>query len=206
MGKNCIFITCDSSDWHTRAVLSYGPTLETAQPIAFDLMALKAAQLNYPVHEKELLAIICALQKWCSELLGVAITIYTDHCRLENFDQQNDLSHQQAHWQEFLAQYDHEIMYILGDANCVANALSRLPNAINDVPVPLASMLTIETDPMLLQNIQDGYLANPFCTKLSGANKSIKGICWDGSLIVYWQPPDYSTSGVITGGSFPPGA
>jgi len=56
-------------------------------------MAFKAAQLNYPVHEKELLAIICALQKWCSELLGAPITIYTDHRTLENFDQQKDLSH-----------------------------------------------------------------------------------------------------------------
>ena len=74
-------------------------------------------------------------------------------------------------------------MYILGDANCVADALSRLPNAIDDVPVPLALMLTIETDPILLQNIWDGYLADPFCTKLSGANKSIEGIRWDGGLL-----------------------
>jgi len=65
----------------------------------------------------------------------------------------------------------------------VANALSHLPNAINNIPVPLALMLTIETDPILLQNIQDGYLADPFCTKLSGANKSTEGICWDGGLL-----------------------
>ena len=74
-------------------------------------------------------------------------------------------------------------MYIPGNANCVANALSHLPNAINNIPVPLALMLTIETDPILLQNIQDGYLADPFCTKLSGANKSTEGICWDGGLL-----------------------
>jgi hypothetical protein len=51
-------------------------------------MSLKAAQLNYPVHEKELLAIIHALQKWRSDLLGAPILIYTDHRTLENFDQQ----------------------------------------------------------------------------------------------------------------------
>jgi hypothetical protein len=64
MGENRIFVTCDASDWRTGAVLSYGLTRETARPVAFDSVALKDAQLNYPVHEKELLAIIRALQKW----------------------------------------------------------------------------------------------------------------------------------------------
>ena len=76
MGENQVFVTCDSSDWCMGTVLSYGLTWETARPVAFDSMALKAAQLNYPVHEKELLAITCALQKWHSDLLGVPITIY----------------------------------------------------------------------------------------------------------------------------------
>jgi len=52
----------------------------------------KGAQLNYPVHEKELLAIIRALEKWRSDLLGVEFFVYTDHRTLENFDQQQDLS------------------------------------------------------------------------------------------------------------------
>ena len=96
MSENQVFVTCDSSDWRTGAVLSYGLTWETACPVAFDSMALKATQLNYLVHEKELLAIICALQKWRSDLLSVPITIYTDHRTLENFDQQKDLSQCQA--------------------------------------------------------------------------------------------------------------
>ena len=101
MGKNCVFVTCDSSDWRTGTVLSYGLTWETACPIAFNSMALKAAQLHYPVHEKELLAIIHMLQKWRSNLLSLPITIYTDHQTLENFDHQKDLSRCQACWQEF---------------------------------------------------------------------------------------------------------
>jgi hypothetical protein len=102
--------------------------------VAFDSVALKDAQLNYPVHEKELLAIIRALQKWHSDLLSTPICIYTDHHTLENFDHQKDLSHRQARWQEFLAQYDYQIVYIPGKANCVADALSCLPNSINNNP------------------------------------------------------------------------
>jgi hypothetical protein len=79
MHDNKIYVTCDASDTRTGAVLSYGPTWELARPVAFDSMALKDAQLNYPVHEKELLAIIRALQRWRSDLLGAPIFIYTDH-------------------------------------------------------------------------------------------------------------------------------
>ena len=82
----------DASNRRTGAVLSFGKTWETARPVAFDSVALKAAQANYPVHEKELLAIIRALTKWRTDLLGSPITIYTDHQTLENFDTQKDLS------------------------------------------------------------------------------------------------------------------
>jgi hypothetical protein len=50
-GDNKIFVTCDASDWRTGATLSFGPTWETARPVAFDSMQLKPAEKNYPVHE-----------------------------------------------------------------------------------------------------------------------------------------------------------
>jgi hypothetical protein len=154
MGDNRIFVTCDASDWQMGAVLSFGSTWATAHLVAYDSMALKEAQLNYPVHEKELLAIICALQKWRSDLLGSPITIYTDYCTLENFDQQKDLSRRQACWQEFMVQYDLSIIYIPGEDNSVADVLSRLPNSVDDLPpAPAAALLSVQTDPMLLQSI-----------------------------------------------------
>lgn len=124
---NKIFVTCDGSDWRTGATLSFGPTWETARPVAFDSMQLKGAEKNYPVHEKELLAIIRALKKWRSDLLGAEFYVYTDHRTLENFDSQKDLSRRQLRWQEFLSQYDMTITYIRGEDNTVADALSRLP-------------------------------------------------------------------------------
>ena len=63
-GDNRIFPTCDASDWHTGAALSFGATWETARPVAFDSIQLNAAERNYPIHEEELLAIIRALKKW----------------------------------------------------------------------------------------------------------------------------------------------
>jgi len=64
MPHNKIFVTTDTSDKQSGAVLSFGPTWDTACPVAFDSMTFKGAELNYPIHEKELLAVIRALKKW----------------------------------------------------------------------------------------------------------------------------------------------
>jgi len=37
-GDNTIFVTCDASDWRTGAVFNFGPTWESAQPVAYDSM------------------------------------------------------------------------------------------------------------------------------------------------------------------------
>ena len=128
LGDNKVFVTCDASDWRTGATLSVGTSWELARPVAFDSMQLKGPEKNYPVHEKELLAIIRALKKWRSDLLGIPIYVYTDHRTLQNFDTQRDLSRRQLRWQEFMSQYDMTIVYIPGEDNSVADALSRVPN------------------------------------------------------------------------------
>ena len=122
-----IFVTTDASDVCSGAVLSFGETWETARPVAFESTTFKGAELNYPVHEKEMLAIIRALKKWRSDLIGVPFLIYTDHKTLENFHQQRELSRRQARWMEFLSQYDGKIIYVKGEENSVADALSRIP-------------------------------------------------------------------------------
>jgi hypothetical protein len=87
-------------------------------------MSFKGAELNYPVHEKEMLAIIRALKKWRVDLVSSEFTVYTDHRTLENFDTQKDLSCHQARWMKFMSQYDCKILYIKGEDNCVADTLS----------------------------------------------------------------------------------
>jgi len=146
LGNNHIYVTCDASDWRTGGMLSFGPTPTTARPVAFDSMQLRNAQLNYPVHEKELLSIVRALKKWRVELLGTPFTVYTDHRTLENFMTQRELSRRQARWQEFLAQYDFTIQYIPGEENTVADALSRLPPDINDIPLYARETINMPAD------------------------------------------------------------
>lgn len=92
LNENKIFMTTDASNKATGAVLSFGPTWETAQPVAFDSQALKQNKLNYPVHEKELLAIMLAICKWKVDLLSSSFLVYTDHRTLLNFNMQKNLS------------------------------------------------------------------------------------------------------------------
>lgn len=180
-GVNKIFVTCDASDWRTGATLSFGPTWETAQPVAFDSMQLKDAEKNYPVHEKELLAIIRALKKWRSDLLGTHVHVYTDHRTLENFDTQKDLSRRQLRWQEFLSQYDLTITYIRGEDHTVADALSRLPpNTFPDeMPTPnspstsINAIFSIASDRNILESIKLGYKEDAFCIRV--ATTAMKG-------------------------------
>ena len=60
-GVNKIFVTCDASKCWIGSVLSFGPTWESARPVAFKSHAMQGAKLRYPVHEQELLSIIHSL-------------------------------------------------------------------------------------------------------------------------------------------------
>jgi hypothetical protein len=192
LGENKVFVTCDASDWRTGATLSVGKSWELARPVAFDSMQLKGAEKNYPVHEKELLAVVRALKKWRADLLGIPIVIYTDHCTLENFNTQRDLSRRQLRWQEFMSQYDMNIVYIQGEDNTVADALSRVPDGAypgETVELPVRTethgvhaILSITTDPAVLQMIQNGYDKDEFCQKLIRAPSSTRGVSTSNGL------------------------
>ena len=93
-------------------------------------MTFKAAELNYPVHEKELLAIMRALCKWKINLIGSEFYVYTDHKMLLNINTQKDLSRRQARWMEELAIYNCKFVYVRGEENMAANALSRYPHEL----------------------------------------------------------------------------
>ena len=128
-GENKIFVTCNTSKWQMGAILSFGKTWESAQPVAFESWQLNSAECNYPVHEQEILSILRAVKKWRVDLLWMHINIYTDYKTLQNFDFQCGLSQRQAHWMEYLSQYKYLITYINGERNTVADALSCLPES-----------------------------------------------------------------------------
>jgi hypothetical protein len=67
---------------------------------------------------------------------------------------------------EYMSQYDCSIHYISGDNNCVADALSQLPDSV-DQHVPIASIFEIKSDPQIMEDIKKGYHEDPWCQALA---------------------------------------
>jgi hypothetical protein len=99
---------------------------QNGHPVAFESTKLNSHQLNYPVHDKEMCAIMHALERWRPFLLGRHFKVYTDHRSLVHFKTQSNLNQRQLRWQEKAADYDMEILYKPGKENVVADALSRI--------------------------------------------------------------------------------
>jgi hypothetical protein len=118
-------ITCDASDIGIGAVLEQEGE-HGYNPVAFASRKLCSAEKNYPVHERELLAIVYALKEWRPYLHGSRFVIKTDHNPLRYLDTQSNLSKRQMRWMETLQEYDYEIVYVQGKFNVVADALSRI--------------------------------------------------------------------------------
>lgn len=117
----------DASGFATGAVLQQDQG-QGLQPIAYLSGKMKPAELNYPVHEQELLAIINALRAFRHYLEGNKVVIKTDHKSLVYFQTQPMLSGRQARWLETLSRFDYTIEYIKGETNTVADAISRRPD------------------------------------------------------------------------------
>lgn len=115
----------DSSGYVTGGTLSqlHGDAL---RPTAYFSKKNLPAECNYPIHDKELLAIIRCMEEWETELKSVGhFTVLTDHKNLEYFTTNQKLSERQVRWQQYLTQFDFVIRYRPGKNNGAPDALSR---------------------------------------------------------------------------------
>ena len=96
-------------------------------PVAFYSRKLEPAEINYDVHDKELLAIICALEHWRHCLVGspFKISVFCDHRNLIFFQSRRLLKPRHARWATRLSPFQFVLTYRPGCTNDAADALSR---------------------------------------------------------------------------------
>lgn len=83
--------------------------MEVERPVAFGGRKYKAAELNYSIREKELLAILFGLRTWRVYLLDRPFIVETDHKSLETIFKQKSISRRIARWYDELSEYQFTI-------------------------------------------------------------------------------------------------
>lgn len=84
-------------------------------PVAYFLKIMIPAESHYTIHDKEMLAIVWVIEKWCPKLIRLQteapFDIFLDHKALEYFMTTKKLNSWQANWAETLSQFQFTIQY-----------------------------------------------------------------------------------------------
>ena len=125
-----IIVGTDASDYALAAILSIQEANGDIHPIAFHSRTFSATELNYDVHDKELLAIFDAFKIWRHYLEGSTfpVDVVTDHKNLKYFSTTKIPSWHQAHWSKFLSRFNMVICFRPGCLSTKPDTLTHHPN------------------------------------------------------------------------------
>lgn len=141
-------VEADASNYALGGQLGQRDDEGRLHPVAFFSQKLHGPELNYGIHDKELMAIIQCFKEWRHYLVGAnhKIKVYTDHKNLTSFLTTKDLNKRQIRWYETLTDYDFEIIYRKGSENGRADALSRREDLKTEEQVDNAPLLRTTKD------------------------------------------------------------
>jgi hypothetical protein len=142
---------CDASSVAVGAVLTQMYD-GVEHPIAYCSRTLNKCEINYSTSERELIAIIHALEQFRAYVEGQRCKIVTDHASLLWFYKLNNPSGRLARWSMRLSQFDFEIEHRKGKSNVIPDALSR---------IQLNAISAITTNDPWYMKIYDSCTSNP---------------------------------------------
>ena len=152
-------LMCDASDFAIGAVLGQRKD-KKPHVIYYASKTLNDAQLNYTTTEKELLAVVFALDKFRSYLVGSLVIVFTDHAALKYLLTKQDSKPRLIRWILLLQEFNLEIRDKKGVENVVADHLSRLSSYENIVDESPINELFTDENLFFAGNIS--YIGSPW--------------------------------------------
>ncbi|KAM1757941.1 hypothetical protein ACFX11_007123 [Malus domestica] len=152
-------LMCDASDYAVGAVLGQRRD-KLPHVIYYANRTLNDAQLNYTTTKKELLAVVFALEKFRSYLIGAKVIVYSDHSTLKYLLSKKEAKPRLIRWVLLLQEFDLEILDKKGLENVVADRLSRLVNASTDEADSLPLQESFPDEQLLAVTHQVPWYAN----------------------------------------------
>jgi len=122
-----VIIETNTWDFAIGAVLSQRDGENRLHPVAIHSRKFQPAEINYEIHDKELLAIVDAFKHWRRYCEGAThrVQVFSDHQNLEYFTTTKVLNRRQARWAQELAGIDFRFYYRPGTQNGKPDALLR---------------------------------------------------------------------------------
>lgn len=133
--------------------------MQNQRPIAFYSQVLTPRARTKSVYERELMAIVLAVQKWRPYLLGRKFLVRTDQRSLKYLLEQRLVAVEHQKWLTKLLGYDFDIIYKPGLENKAVDALSRRNS---DISLAVLSVPTLISLPDLTAHVR----ADPFLAKI----------------------------------------
>jgi len=121
-------IHVDASGYAVGNVLTQPDVYNRERPVAFISKKLNKTQQSWATIEKETFATIWALKYFRNWIFGKSVTVYTDHNPITYLTDAASKSAKLTRWKLAIQEYDVTFCFKSGEANVVADFLSRLPN------------------------------------------------------------------------------